>query len=181
MKIEPTLRFCRFEQLSSGDLFVYMHDDGSCIALKVEDPHQNGEKLILPFGPAFPKPLDGPNFVPWQPMDVISFRKDYILQLPAHPGGWSKFEPTENILCILMTDKEYYLRTNFVPLSREFRPAYVDMSTGLIHVDSQRMQSGYTRPTGVRAVAMEWTLITTETEPRIIFSQTSTQPRELLH
>jgi hypothetical protein len=58
LEIEPKLRLCEFEELSPGDLFIYFHDNGSCVALKAEDPTQNGEKLIVPFGPAFPRSLE---------------------------------------------------------------------------------------------------------------------------
>ena len=62
--VEPRLRACRFSQLSAGDLFVFMHGSGSCMALKVVDPTGNDDPLIMPFGPAFPGELDGPYLLP---------------------------------------------------------------------------------------------------------------------
>jgi hypothetical protein len=143
--------------------------------LKAEDPDQNGEKLVLPFGPKFPEMSDGPNLLPWRAMDVISFGKDYVLRLPPYAGGWSKTEPPENVLCMLVTDKKCYLRSNFVPMSNGSGPCYIELHTGLIHVDGQSFHGGYTRPRGVRAVAIEWEMVTTEAKPRVIFAQRSTQ------
>lgn len=181
LKIEPKLRLCEFEELSPGDLFIYFHDNGSCVALKVEDPTQNGEKLIVPFGPAFPRSLNGPNLLQGRQENVISFGKDYVLRLPSYAEGWSRSEPSANVPCILKTSDSSFLRTNFSPRIEEFLPCYIDMSTGLIHSDTGRLQDQFTRPRGVRAVAVDWELMTTERKPRLIFVQRSSrgEPNEV--
>lgn len=173
MKIEPSLRFCSFEELSSGDLFIYVHDNGSCVALKVEDPDQNGQKLVLPFGPAFPRPYDGPNLLRCGGMNVVAFGKDYVLRLPVHPEGWSQLEPAENVLCLLLAERTCFLRANFLPIPNQFAPCYIELCTGLVQVDEQNFRGVYKRPMDLRMVAIEWELMSTELKPRVIFAQPS--------
>lgn len=54
MDITPALKVGRFAQLTPGDLFIFAHDSGSCVALKVVDPANDGDELILTLGPRFP-------------------------------------------------------------------------------------------------------------------------------
>jgi hypothetical protein len=171
MTAEPHLRICRFSQLSPGDLFVYVHDNGSCIALKVVDPTANDEPLLLPFGPQLPSGLDRSNLLSQQSTDVISFGKAYVLKLPARAEGWSRSEPDQETLCILATDESYFIRANSAGQRGEFRPCYVDLMTGRIHAKDNGWQGEFIRPRGASAVAVEWELMTTEPEPRLIFAQ----------
>jgi hypothetical protein len=171
LKIEPNLQLRRFEQLSPGDLFIYFHDNGSCVALKAEDPTQNGEKLVALFGPIFPSFLNGPCLIQDAQANVISFGRDFILRLPSYAEGWSASEPTENVPCILKTKERFFLRANFSPRIAEFAPCYIDMSTGLINAETQRLRDCFTRPRGICAIAVEWELMTIEREPQRIFAQ----------
>ena len=173
VKIEPKLRLCEFEELLPGDLFIYFFDNGSCVALKAEDPTQNGEKLIVPLGPTFPNSLDGPYPLQGRQINVISFGKDWILRFPSHAEGWSSSEPSANVPCILKTRDGCYLRANFSPRIAEFLPCYIDISTGLIHANTEGLQDQFTRPAGGGVVAVEWDLMTTEPKPRLIFAQRS--------
>lgn len=175
LKIEPKLRLCEFEELSSGDLFIYFHDNGSCMALKAEDPTQNGEKLIVPLGPAFPNSVNGPYLLVGRQINVISFGKDWILRFPSHAEGWSRSEPGVNVPCILKTRDGCYLRANFSSRIAEFLPCYMDMSTGLIHASTGGLQDRFTRPAGAGMVAVEWELMTVEPKPRLIFAQRAAQ------
>jgi hypothetical protein len=175
LKIEPKLQLCKFEELSPGDLFIYFHDNGSCVALKAEDPTQNGEKLVIPFGPAFPRSVNGPCLLEGPQTNVISFGKDFILRFSSYAEGWSASEPTENTVCILKTRDRFFLRANFSPRIAEFLPCYIDMSTGLINADTEGLQDRFTRPRGIWAVAVEWELLTIEPEPRLIFAQRATR------
>jgi hypothetical protein len=173
LKIEPKLRLCEFEELSPGDLFIYFHDNSSCVALKAEDPTQNGEKLIVPLGPAFPNSVNGPYPLLGREKNVISFGKDWILRFPSHAEGWSSLEPSANVPCILKTRDGCFLRANFSPRIGEFLPCYIDMSTGLIHASTEGLQDRFTRPAGAGVVAVEWELMTVEPKPRVIFAQRS--------
>jgi len=171
VKATPKLRFCRFEELVSGDLFIYMHDKGSCVALKVVDPTQNDEPLLFPFGPAFPSGSDGSYLLPRQHVDVISYGKDYVLQLPSGERGWSQSEPAADVLCLLASDSGYFIRANCADRFGEFRPCFIDLKTGSILATDQGLASAFIRPRGPSAIAIEWQLITPEPEPRVIFSQ----------
>jgi hypothetical protein len=173
LKIEPILRLCEFEELSPGDLFVYFHDNGSCMALKAEDPTQNGEKLIVPLGPAFPNSVNGPCLLLERQVNVISFGKDWMLRFASHAEGWSRSEPSVNVPCILKTRDGCYLRANFASRIPEFVPCYIDMSTGLIQSSTDGLQDRFTRPAGAGVVAVEWELMTVEPKPRLIFAQRS--------
>jgi hypothetical protein len=171
MNVQPPLHFCRFGDLAPGDLFIYLHGAGSCVALKAVDPTQNGEPLILPFGPAFPLSSNGPYLLRHRGGDVVSFGKEYILRLPSHAAGWSLSEPGQNILCILASDEGYFIRGNHADVPGEFLPCYIDMATGRIQATDRGWLSEFIRPHGLRAVALEWELLTTEPKPRLIFSQ----------
>ena len=171
--VEPRLRACRFSQLSGGDLFVFMHGSGSCIALKVVDPTGNDDPLLMPFGPAFPGELDGPYLLPRQNADVISFGKEYVLKLPTHAEGWSQSEPDRETLCILITTEGYFIRANSADRPGEFRPCYVDLTTGRIQANENGLHREFTRPRGASGIAIEWEMVTTEPEPRLIFAQRS--------
>jgi hypothetical protein len=173
LKIEPTLRLCEFEELLPGDLFIYFHDNGSCVALKAEDPTQNGEKLIVPLGPTFPNSVNGPYPLPGRQINVISFGRDWILRFPSRADGWSRSEPSANVPCILKTRDGCYLRANFSSRTAEFLPCYIDMSTGLIQASTEGLQYQFTRPAGAGVVAVEWELMTVEPKPRLIFAQRS--------
>ncbi len=54
MEIYPPVRVARFEQLDPGDLFVYPHERGSCIALKTEKPANGDRNYMVVLGPHFP-------------------------------------------------------------------------------------------------------------------------------
>jgi hypothetical protein len=138
-----------------------------------EYPTHNGEKLIVPFGPAFPCLLNAPNLLPAMQTDVVSFGKDYVLRFPSSAEGWSGSEPSANVLCILKTREGCYLRVNFAPRAGEFVPCYIDISTGLIHANTGGLQHRFTRPTGEAVIAVEWELVTMEPKPRLIFAQRS--------
>ncbi len=79
MDTAPALKIDRFAQLAPGDLFIFAHDIGSCVALKVVDPANDGDELILPLGPVFPAAVTGPTLMGPQAMTVVSFEKQYVL------------------------------------------------------------------------------------------------------
>jgi hypothetical protein len=172
--VEPWLRSCRFNQLTAGDLFIYMHDNGSCIGLKVVDPTDNDEPLLLPFGPTFPNGLDGPYLLPRQNANVISFGKEYVLKLPVHAEGWSQLEPTKKHSAFLQLAKHISFEQIVLIDPVTFRACYVDLMTGRIQVKENGWHREVMRPPGAMGVALEWGLMTTEPEPRVIFAQRAT-------
>ena len=169
MDITPTVRVDRFAQIAPGDICILDYDGTTGIALKVEDPASFGDKLILPLGPPFPPGAVGPTLMAERNATVISFGKDYTLQLPVGPDGWTGTEPPPATSCVVLAGEGVYLRANFARQGHEFQGCYVELRTG-------RILSGahaYRRPPGIRAYAVKWSLLTNEKEPRVILSHPS--------
>lgn len=166
MKVQPVLKVDRFAQLAPGDLFIFNHNNGSCMALKVADPANDGDKLILPLGPTFPAGISGPTLMSPQDMTVVSFGKDYTLKLPTEATGWVVSEPAPNLHCFVVNERGVYARANFAPPGKSFRWCFVEIGSGSI----LSKESSYIVPASPRAYAIEWALVTDEAEPRAIVS-----------
>ena len=61
MKIAPKLTVTRFEQLTQGDLFIFLVREEAYVALAAEDKNEQGKKLVLVLGPTFPEGCKGPH------------------------------------------------------------------------------------------------------------------------
>jgi hypothetical protein len=158
----------RFGQLQPGELFFFAHQTGLCVALAVSDPANDGDKLAVPLGPIFPAAISCPTLMELSGTTVISFAKNYLFRLPASADGWLVAEPPPERTCFLVTDDGIYLRANFAPRGSDFRPCYIDITSGVICADQSRRQ--YTRPRGIPAFAVRWEILTDEKEPRLIMS-----------
>jgi hypothetical protein len=170
MIITPKLKIDRFAQLQAGDLFIFVHKNGPCVALKVEDPANGGDTFIVPLGHLFPSHIAGPTLLHPEGVTVIAFEKNYVLRLPAHPAGWLTDEPPAETHCFVVTDSGVYLRVNWSLPGHSSRACYVDTSTGQIFSNGHE----YLRPRGTPAYAVEWALLTDEKEPRVILSYPAT-------
>ncbi len=154
MKILPELTVTRFEQLTPGDLFIFLIREEQYVALAAEDKNEKGRNLILLLGPKFPEDVSGPHLFPWTAATVISFGKEYELQLPIFPHHWSSQPPDPQQHCILLAGNTAYVRANFSPYPRRFQPCYVRMNDGLVE---------YGSPPGIGAFALEWEIVTPAT------------------
>jgi hypothetical protein len=168
MQITPTVTVRRFAKLDPGDLFIYRHSGGSCIAFVVLDPTDGGDRLILPLGPTLPPGMKWPTLQNPTGLTAISFGKDFILRLSAQPGGWSDTSPPADTHAILIADERTYFRANFSRSSDQFQECFVEIATGVIFVSNSR---SYGMPPGIAAFATEWEITTTEAEPRVILAQ----------
>jgi hypothetical protein len=166
MKVESMLKIDRFAQLAPGDLFIFIHKNESCVALKVVDPTNDGDKFILPLGPTFPAATYRPTLMGPKDMTVVSFGKDYTLKLPTQATGWLANEPGPNQHCFVVNERGVYVRANFAPSSEPIRWCYVDIGSGSILSNDR----SYIEPVSPSAYAIDWTLLTNETEPRDIVS-----------
>jgi hypothetical protein len=168
MKIVPGLIVARFAQLAAGDLLLApLGGDDSCVGIVAQDPIENGEKLFVSLGPVFPgRPTGGPMLIARPQMTAISFGKKYILRLPVRAKGWSASPPPEGTVGILVTDSGCYVRAD-AHESPGVLVAYIDMATGQILTRGSRE---YAVPAGIRAFAVEWEIVTDETEPRSILA-----------
>jgi hypothetical protein len=170
MDIIPKLNIDRFAQLSAGDLFIFAHDAGACVAIKVMDPNSDGDTLVLPLGPAFPPNIICPTLMAPQGLTAISFEKDYTLRLPSLPRGWLAHEPAPDKHCLVVTQKGVFIRANWSAPNDQFRPCYVDIDSGAVVASSGGYRQ-YPKPAGIAAYAIEWTLLTNEKDhPRVILA-----------
>jgi hypothetical protein len=112
MRRIPKVRIDRFAPLDPGDVFVYPHSGGSCLALKAVDDEANGEQLILPLGPTYPPSTGGPRLIVPEGFTVITYGKDYILRLPSATDAWSHRAPADDVFCVVVTSDETYFRAN---------------------------------------------------------------------
>lgn len=170
MQTVPAVKVTRFAKIDSGDLFIYRHAEGSSIATVAEDPTQNGEKLLLPLGPVFPRGVNGPRLIRPGGMTVISFGKEYVLRLPVQTSGWLDALPPPEKHCILVTEQATYFRANFSHNQTGFSACYVDIATGLICTSGSGASEVFATPQGIPAFAIEWAIVTNEREPRVILA-----------
>jgi len=150
MKISPKVTATRFEQLKPGDLFIFLENGWSCIALATQDPDTVGGKLILLLGPQFPKEMNGPHLIGWGSVTVVSFGNEYELRLPTFPNLWSDIEPPANEFCALLADDVPFFRANFSPTANHYRACYVRVGDGAV---------SFRRPPGIQAFALSYEIL----------------------
>jgi len=168
MQHSPSVSVTRFAQLEPGALFLWRHREGSCVSIVADD--QDGQKYIVPLGPAFPADIGGPSLVHSTGVTVVSFGKDYTLRLPVQPTEWFLETPPPNIHCILVADGRAYIRVNYILRPNEFSPCYVDLDTGFIFVRGTGGFREFVTPPGTGAFAIEWKIVTREEDPRVILA-----------
>jgi hypothetical protein len=156
MKTTPKITVTRFEQLKSGDLFIWLDEDERCIALKAENPEMNGEKLIVPLGPKFPREVGGPRLLKWAATTVISFGQNYEIELPTAPECWLPTHPKQAQNCLLIAEDAIFFRANSSPRPDEFEPCYIRATNGVVN---------FTRPPGIFAFVVGWKIVTTISVP----------------
>jgi hypothetical protein len=164
MMIAPKLVVTRYAQLEAGDLCIFPDGDASFVALKVQKP--DGDILVVPIGPRFPGGFEDPSLIDAPAATVLSFGKEYTLQLPTRPESWSFETPGPQTHCIVLTAEGAFLRVNFGLQGQGFRPCYIAMATGTIV--QHRME--YIAPPGLKGFVLEWELLTNEAEPRRILA-----------
>jgi hypothetical protein len=169
VNITPVLTATRFSQLKPGELFIFASETASAVALTVADPTSDGDVFMVPLGPAAPREMVARIVAPRQ-MDVLSFGTDYEVRLPADPAGWSVDVPPAEKLCFVLCAQGLYLRANFDPNPAGFKACYVDMKDGRILASADRIDSAFLIPRGISGYAIEWTLLTKESEPRAILA-----------
>lgn len=176
MEVLSKPKVVRFAQTQPGDLFMYAFGAGLFVAMTVTDPANDGDRAIVVLGPELPQGMAHPSLVTPSATTVVSFGKDYKLRLPCHAGGWMTKEPPDDVNCIVVTDEGgIFFRANFGGLE-EFRACYIDMEKGEIKTD--KSARSYIGPSRLCAFAVEWELLTVETEARPILSYPHQQSRK---
>jgi hypothetical protein len=173
MQLMPQVTVARFAQLKTGDLFAYEHSGGPCIGMVVEDSSQDDGKLLLPLGPNLPPEMKWPTLQTPRAFTAISFGKDFALRLPVQPHGWAFTQPPPTTRAILVADGRAYFIANFgynTDDANAYRACFVEMATGTIPATGSGHFQEYARPSGTPAFAIEWEIVTTEKEPRVILA-----------
>ncbi len=170
MRIVPALKVTRFAQLEPGELFIFHHTEGSCVAIVAADPIENDEKIPVALGPSLPRSINYPSLIPGIPGAVICFGKDYLIRLPVHANGWLNAPPGPEKHCILVTEQGTYIRANFNLQQNPYRECYIDIATGMIFSEGSGPFQRYATPRGSHAFATEWEITTSESEPRVILA-----------
>jgi hypothetical protein len=170
MGIDPAVKTARFAQLEAGDLFIYPHREGSCVGMKIVDPTQDGDMVMLLLGPNFPHGIAAPGLIRPPMATVISFGKEYVLRLPCSAQAWSAETPAFDIHCIAMTDQKAYVRVNYDAGQAAFQPCYIDMEAGRVHATSSGHFGRFSPLQGSPAFALEWELATSMPKPRTILA-----------
>lgn len=173
MEITPNFRATRFSQLRPGELFLFRDGSAFAIALTAMDAVEE-ERVMIPLGPAQEK---AGRLIQGSQENLLSLGTEYELRLPCHPSGWSAKAPPPDRLCFLLSahagqpsGQSVYLRAMFGAPEAGFRFCYVDIKTGGILTISDAQPSPYVTPGGICGYAIEWSLLTKETEPRVILS-----------
>jgi hypothetical protein len=150
MKIVPELTATRFEQLNPGDLFIFLENGRSCVALATQNPEEVGGKLILLLGPQLPEEMNGPHLIGWGGVTVVSFGSEYELRLPTTPNLWSDVEPPAGHFCVLLADDVPFFRANCSPIASQYRTCYVRVQDGAV---------SFRRPPGIHAFALSYEVL----------------------
>jgi len=169
----PNFKATRFSQLKAGDLFLFPDQSGFAVALAAADPVE-GEIVMITLGPA---PEKAGRLTTGPQENVLSLGNDYELRLPSHPAGWSVEAPPADRLCFVLSShgpepsgQTPYLRAMFGATQTGFRFCYLDVKTGRILAFASQWPSPYVTPGGICGFAVEWSLLTKETKPRVILS-----------
>ena len=163
MEVTPTVLVTRFAQLAPGDLCMCNQSGTSFIAVKAVDPAKDGDKYIVALGPSFPPSTHGPHLIVEPSQTVISFGKNYVLQLPTSADCWLLDQPARDVPCILVTEDVTYFRANSARRSGQFSPCFVRTDNGQIQ---------YGGISQIAAYAIRWEILVKDTTlPRRVILQ----------
>lgn len=174
MEFTPNLNATRFSKLEPGELFLFADNNAPVLGLAAKDPVQDNDVVTVILGGTINPNSIGRILGP-RDGEVLSYGKEYVLRLPAEPQGWTVAPPEADKLCFVVcrqasTEQRLLLRANFSP-DDIFRPCYVDMKDDRILTSSSQLRPSYLIPRDFIGYAVKWSILTKETEPRVILSQ----------
>ena len=152
MRVVPTLKVARLNQLEPGDLFIGAEHKPPCVGLKGVDPECDGDPIVVWLGPNLLDKL-GPRVTAAQHETVIAIGKDYVLRLPTEPEGWTTEFPPPASACVSLADDKAFFRGNFVPEPDAFKPCWIEAESGILR---------YKPPPGITAYAVNWEIVIEE-------------------
>ena len=140
MKIIPSIRTERFEQLEPGDLFLYMDHNYQFYALKTQKISIEDRSEMVLLGPNFPERVTESFLLPWQAVTTLSFGKNYSILLSTDAASWSMSGPNRRPVCLAIAEGKPYICTNGGHSPSHFFQCFVDMTTGAV---IERMLPGH--------------------------------------
>lgn len=171
MEVTPSMKSRRFEELDPGDLFLMYHETEWYVAVAVRDPkavnNPNAkDKMVLLLGPSSSAVSRVPVFTSFsQRMPVVSFGKDYTLQLPCDAKSWLDDEPSAEG-CLVLADDKPCMRATF-GFPNQNTQCYIDLKDGKLITNAA---GNFAYPSGRCAYTLDWALLTAEKKPREILS-----------
>ena len=172
MEITPDFTAKRFSHLKPGELFFLPVDSRYVVALAAADPYEENMVAVL-LGPG--RETAG-RIMSQIHANVLSLGSEYELRLPAAPSGWSANEPTGEGICFVLSasgreasEQTLFLKASFVVSPQNLLRCYIDIRSGQVLVDRER-RAPYIAPTGICGYAVEWSLFTKESKPRLLLS-----------
>ena len=140
MNIKPTFVTTKFLDLSPGDLFIFQYGKDKCPAIRLFDPVTNGREMMVVLGPTLTPNSEGPELVGELPLSVMSFGKDYTVQLPVRVEDWVIEEQPIDSLATNGKDVYFYLQSPF----------------GGIYIDLKKGELCDAKPKGIFAFTKAW-------------------------
>lgn len=97
----------------------------------------------------------------------MSFGKEFCFALPTAPGHWQYQEEKQEDRFLMMVEKKLYIKANGFAGMFGGVDIFIDLQEGKVLVGKNGV---FVRPPGIPAFPTKWSITTTETEPRLIFS-----------
>jgi len=140
MNIKPSLVTTKFRDLSHGDLFIFEYDSHKCPAIKLIDPVNDGREMMIALGPTLTPGSKVPELVGELLLSVISFGKNYTIQLPVLAEDWVIDDQPRGSLATNGQDVYFYLQSQI----------------GGIYIDIKKGEVCKAKPQGILAYTKAW-------------------------
>ena len=124
-------------------------DEAGCFALKVSRSLDDDDDCFIPMGPAFPEGDQEPRILNWVAETVVSFGRDFLVELPVQLDCWQLEEPPTGTPCLAVEDDQVFIRANSATSSSRFERCFVKLDDGSV----------VARVSGVSAYAVRWRLL----------------------
>lgn len=150
MYLVPKLTVSRFNELQSGELFMFADDERRCLALKGKLA-DDGDEFALLLGPGLEK-QDQLRVIQPQPKTVVAIGNAYLLRLPVDPLCWSTTLPSGDVACMAVAGETAYFRGNVAAPGPHFISTWIEVSTGILR---------YQPPSETAAYVLKWDIVIT--------------------
>jgi hypothetical protein len=132
MKLIPTLRVTRFEQLEPGDLFMLFSGEERFYALKTFPAKGGDDARMVVLGPRFVAGDDESFLLSWQASTVLSYGGGFSIVPSTRPEDWFESGDRRVSVCLAVADEQAYLCTNGGSSRSAYVPRFVNLATGAV-------------------------------------------------